>query len=330
MTALFLCRIEAEDLVCFTTNEKLYFVVKLQTVNSEKTGEQDMQTNEKMSYQIRRCYASLRKSEKKVADYVLNHEVICRRMSLESLAERSGVSQPTVVRFVKALGFRGFKEFRYRLMENALSESRGGEQQAMYGYSLNPDEKLRMIPAKVIATSVRTLEDMLKSIPGEQFEKTVHMIAGARRVLLCCVENSSAAAKDLMTKLLYLGYDCRYDEDYYIQKIAAAALTEDDVVIGISYSGQSKDTVDVMKTAKKAGAQTIAITNFKDSRISQWSDIVLCSSQEQWLYGDCIFSRTTQIVLNDMIYMGLLAYDYDTRTAQLDKNSRIISDKAYQ
>ncbi len=289
-----------------------------------------MQTNEKISYQIRRCYASLRKSEQKVADYVLNHEAACRRISLETLANQSGVSQPTVVRFVKALGFQGFKEFRYKLMENAVTEARSGESQAMYGYNLNPDEKLKLIPAKVVATSVRTLEDMLKSISGEQFEKTIHMLAGARKIMLCCVENSSAAAKDLMTKLLYLGYDCRYDEDYYIQKIAAAALTEQDVVIGISYSGQSKDTVDVMKTAKKAGARTIAITNFRESRISQFSDVVMCCSQEQWLYGDCIFSRTTQIVLNDMIYMGLIAGDYDNRTEQLDKNSRLISDKAYQ
>lgn len=289
-----------------------------------------MQTNEKMSYQIRRCYASLRKSEQKVADYVLNHEAACRRISLEALAEQSGVSQPTVVRFVKALGFQGFKEFRYRLMENAVTEARSGEPQAMYGYHLKPDEKLKLIPAKVISTSVRTLEDMLKSISGEQFEKTIHMLAGARKIMLCCVENSSAAAKDLMTKLLYLGYDCRYDEDYYIQKIAAAALTEQDVIIGISYSGQSKDTVDVMKTAKKAGARTIAITNFRESRISQFSDVLLCCSQEQWLYGDCIFSRTTQIVLNDMIYMGLIAGDYDNRTEQLDKNSQLISDKAYR
>ncbi len=214
-----------------------------------------MQTNEKMSYQIRRCYASLRKSEQKVADYVLNHEAACRRISLETLAEQSGVSQPTVVRFVKALGFQGFKEFRYKLMENAVTEARSGESQAMYGYNLNPDEKLKLIPAKVVATSVRTLEDMLKSISGEQFEKMIHMIAGAR---------------------------------------------------------------------------TIAITNFRESRISQFSDVVMCCSQEQWLYGDCIFSRTTQIVLNDMIYMGLIAGDYDNRTEQLDKNSRLISDKAYQ
>lgn len=290
-----------------------------------------MEQQENIIYQIRGTYASLRKSEQKVADYVLTHENVCRKISLAELAKRSGVSQPTVIRFVKALGFDGFKEFRYRLLEEVSANSGSDEEQyAMYGYSLNPNEDLRLIPARVVATSVKTIEDMLKSISGEKFEHTVHIIANAGRIMLCCVENSSAAAKDLMTKLLYLGYDCRYNEDYYIQKIAAASLSEQDVMIGISYSGQSKDTVDIMRTAKKAGAQTICITNFKESQISKWSDVVLCSSQDQWMYGDAIFSRTTQIVLNDMIYMGLLADDYDRCTEKLDENSLIIRNKAYQ
>lgn len=284
------------------------------------------------AYRIRSAYASLRKSEQRVADYVLAHEQVCRKITLEELAKRSGVSQPTVMRFVKALGYENFKDFKYQLMEEKIKENLPdrSEQYAMHGYSLKPSDNLKIIPAKVVATSVKSIEDMLKSISGEEFERTIRMIAGARRIMLCCVENSSATAKDLMIKLLYLGYDCRYDEDYYIQQIAAAALTEEDVMIGISYSGQSKDTVDVMKTAKKAGAQTICITNFKESKISKWSDVVLCGSQEQWMYGDSIFSRTTQMVLNDMIYMGLIAQDYEKCTDRLDENSRIIRNKAYK
>lgn len=291
-----------------------------------------MDTKETTAYRIRGAYASLRKSEQHVADYVLAHEHICRKITMEELAKRSDVSQPTVMRFVKALGYENFKDFKYQLMEENIKDhsSERAEQYAMHGYSLKPSDHLKIIPAKVVATSVKSIEDMLKSISGEEFEKTIHMIAGARRIMLCCVENSSATAKDLMVKLLYLGYDCRYDEDYYIQQIAAAALTEEDVMIGISYSGQSKDTVDVMKTAKKAGAQTICITNFKESKISKWSDVVLCSSQEQWMYGDSIFSRTTQMVLNDMIYMGLIANNYEKCTDRLDENSRIIRNKAYK
>ncbi len=291
-----------------------------------------MVTKESTAYRIRSTYASLRKSEQRVADYVLTHENTCHKITIEELAKRSGVSQPTVMRFVKALGYENFKDFKYRLMEENISKplQDGEEQYAMHGYSLKPSDHLKIIPAKVVATSVKSIEDMLKSISGEEFEKTIRMIAGARKVMLCCVENSSATAKDLMIKLLYLGYDCRYDEDYYVQQIAAAALTKEDVMIGISYSGQSKDTVDVMKTAKKAGAKTICITNFKESKISKWSDLVLCCSQEQWMYGDSIFSRTTQMVLNDMIYMGLIANNYEKCTDRLDENSRIIRNKAYK
>ena len=148
--------------------------------------------------------------------------------------------------------------------------------------------------------------------------------------MICGVENSAAAARDLMIKLMYLGYDCRYDADSYIQHILAASLTENDVMVGISYSGQSKDTVDIMKAAKKSGANTICITNFRDSRICKWGDVVLCSSQEQLMYGECIFSRSSQMVINDMIYTGILSTDYESRTRSLDDNSRIISSRAYE
>ena len=290
-----------------------------------------MQERENMDYRIRGTYASLRKSEKKVADYVLANEIECGKISLEKLAKRSGVSQPTVMRFVKAMGFEGFKEFRYQIIEDLSEKShREKETYAMYGFPIRPEDDLKLIPAKVVASTVKIMENMLKSISGEEFEKTIHMLANARKIVLCGVENSTAAAKDLMTKLLYLGYDCRFDEDYYIQHISAAALTEKDVMVGISYSGQSNDTVDIMKAAKKAGAQTVCITNFKESRISKWSDVILCSSQEQWMYGDSIFSRSSQIVINDMIYMGLMTSAYEKGTKQLDKNSKIIRDRAYE
>lgn len=323
-----MCRIEGRESV-----EELQG--KIWIFCSDTTaGRPDMQIEETIGFQIRSKYASLRSSEKKVADFILMNERRCRKLTLGELAKQSEVSQPTVVRFVKALGYDSFKTFRYRLIEEAAgrgaSSEYGNDVRAMYGYPLKYGEGVSQIPARVVATTVKMLENALKSISIAEFERTVTMITNARRVVLFCVENSSATAKDLMTKLMYLGIDCRYDEDYYIQRIQAAALNEQDVAIGISYSGQSKDVVDVMKCAKKAGANTIAITNFAHALIGKWSDVVLCCSQEQLMYGDAIFSRTTQIAVVDMIYMGLLTSCYEHYTDQLDKNSRIIRDKAYE
>lgn len=293
-----------------------------------------MQIEETMGFQIRSKYASLRSSEKKVADFILMNEWRCRKLTLEELAKQSRVSQPTVVRFVKALGYDSYKAFRYRLIEEAAggegAANRENDVWAMYGYSVKKADDIAMVPARVVATTVKMLENVLKSISVEEFERTVEMIANARRVVLFGVENSAATARDLLTKLMYLGIDCRYEEDYYIQRIQAAGLDGQDVAIGISYSGQSKDVVDVMKCAKKAGAQTIAITNFDHTRIVKWSDRVLCCSQEQLLYGDAIFSRTTQIAVVDMIYMGLIISRYDAYTEKLDQNSQIVRDKAYE
>ena len=168
-----------------------------------REGRTNMQERENMDYRIRGTYASLRKSEKKVADYVLANEMECSKISLEKLAKRSGVSQPTVMRFVKAMGFEGFKEFRYQIIEDLSEKShREKETYAMYGFPIRPEDDLKLIPAKVVVSTVKIMENMLKSISGEEFEKTIHMLANARKIVLCGVENSTAVAKDLMTKLL--------------------------------------------------------------------------------------------------------------------------------
>ena len=87
--------------------------------------------------------------------------------------------------------------------------------------------------------------------------------------------------------------------------------------------------MEAVKAAKKSKATTIVITNFRDSVISRYADLLICTSQEQLFYGDAIFSRTSQLALVDMIYMGLLISNYDQYAKKLDASSRLIRDKAY-
>lgn len=275
-------------------------------------------------------YGDLRTSEKQAADYILAHMDKIRELSLEKLSGKIGVSQPTVVRLSKALGFKGYKEFRYAVVEELARDNREKEgQQPMYGYSLSRKDKLEDIPGKVVATTERIMEETLKNIPISEFKKVIQALKTARVIDIYSVENSNTVALDLLTKLLYLGLPCRHFDDYYHQKISAGCLTKKDVAVGISFSGYSKDTVEVMKEARKSGAATIVITSFRDSLISRYADILICTSRKQLFYGDAIFSRTSQLMVVDMIYMGLIASDYDWFVKQLDRSSRIIRDKAY-
>lgn len=112
---------------------------------------------------------------------------------------------------------------------------------------------MESVPGKVVSGTIAMMEEMLKIIAVSDLKRDNELISNARRVHIFCVENSAATAVDLMTKLLYLGIDCQYYTDYYLQRIAASSLHQDDTVITISYSGQSKDVVDTVKTAKKQG-----------------------------------------------------------------------------
>lgn len=292
-----------------------------------------MEIRASIRFLIEEHYAGLRNSEKKVADYLLECEPQRngKHLPLAEMARRAEVSQPTVLRFVRALGFAGYKEFQYAWMTESGQQPPEIEKRKMlYGYQLSGKDSMQEIPARVIATTVSMLENTLKSIAADTLIQVVETLKKAKNIHIFCVENSAATAKDLATKLLYLGLNCSYTEDSYLQKISASNLTEEDAAVGISYSGQSRDTVDVMRTARRTGAATIAITNFEDSLLGKYADLVLCSSQEQLLYGDAIFSRATQLAVIDMIYMGLILSDYDKYTARLDKSSRLIQDKAYR
>ena len=133
----------------------------------------------------------------------------------------------------------------------------------------------------------------------------------------------------MVTKLLYLGFNCLTYGDFYLQHVSASNLGPGDVAVGISYSGYSRNTVDVMKMARRKGASTIVLTNFEDSLISRYADILLCTENSQALYGNAIFSRTSQIALVDMIYMRIILSDFKRFTGKLDESSRIVRGQAY-
>ena len=286
--------------------------------------------------QIESCYADLRKSEKQAADYIMEHIEQTSELSLDRLAKAAGVSQPTVLRMLKNIGFAGYKEFRYQLVAELarLKTTENGEkerpQELMYGYHLDRGEGLGEIPFNITMTTERMLEETMKNFPKKTYSRVIHALKNARLIDIYGVENSEVTAVDLLTKLLYLGMPCRHFSDCYLQQIAAGRLTQEDVAVGISYSGESKDTVNAMKAAKHAGACTIAITNFRESSISRYSDILICTSQEQHFYGNAIFSRSPQILIVDMIYMGIISSDYEYYAGQLKKCEKVVREKTVE
>ena len=277
-----------------------------------------------IQFQIKSIYHALRPSEQKVADFILNYEYIFDDLSLALIEKEVGVSQPTIVRFVKALNFHSFKQFKYALIKSEKTSY------LMYGFDLDKAQVLEDVPSLMIATSISMLEECLQSISVQDYQQAVHFINQNENISIYAVENSSGVAHDLMTKLLYLGKHVTYYEDYYLQNINASNLDEGHLAIGISYSGNSINTLETLKLAKENHAKTISISNFKDAEIHKYANISLSTSQSQYLYGDAIYSRTTQTTLVDMLYIGVILCDKQKYTRKLDEYSQLIKKRGFQ
>ena len=283
-----------------------------------------------MKLRIQQVYASLRPSEKKTADYILKYDLSGKDLLLEEVADAVQVSQPTVLRFVRALGYKGFRDFKYDVVkEQAIEEVREQGEIELYGFQISREDALKELPGKIVSTSVKMLEETLKSVQIPEYEKAIDAILKAENIVLYSVENSICTANDLLTKLTYLGLNCRMYGDYYLQSVSAGNLTPGDLAIGISYSGYSKNTVEMMQTARQAGATTLVLTNFENAKISEYADILLCASNQQFLYGNTIFSRIPQMALVDMLYVGVLNKDYERLSKRLYKTSSIVAKRAY-
>ena len=156
------------------------------------------------------------------------------------------------------------------------------------------------------------------------------MLATARTIDIYGVENSVTPASDLLTKLTYLGLNCRMHTDTYLQQISAAHLGVADVAVAVSHSGCSIDTVKALKQARKAGAGTIAITSPKEPLLGKYADVRLSTGGRALsIYGSAIFSRIPDLAVVDLMYMGIIQSDYERFSRSLDKSGAVIADRGY-
>ena len=275
---------------------------------------------------IDRAYASLRPAERAVARLVHGDPMSAGRLTVGQLADAAHVSQPTVIRFARKIGFGGYRELRYALRHpEADSPAESGP---LAGLGLDPWDEPDRIPQKAVAGTTRLLEDLGRALDGRAFRRTCSLLASARFTDIYGVEDSLTPAIDLSVKLSYLGLTCRLATDAYLRRIGAGHLGQGDVALAFSHSGSSEDTVGALRAAKTAGAHTVAVTGRAGSPLTDAADVVLLTGTgEQEIHGDAIFSRVADVALVDMLYMGVILSDYGRFSAVLDGSARMVRDR---
>ena len=259
---------------------------------------QPNQINQKagVAIRIRAAGEGLKPAERAIAEVVLKEPAAVIHMAISELAHRAGVGESTIVRFCRTIGYTGYQDFKLRLAQD-LVES------ADYIHErLSFNDNVGQLAAKIFQSNIQAIEDTRKAIDSQQIEKAATRIAQARKMEIYGVGYSFFTALDAKFKFMRLGLIADGFGDGHFQAMSASALSKKDVAIGISHSGTSRDTIDALSIAKKAGALTVAITNFNPTPMTSVADVVLLTAASHTpLGGDVLTSRIAQLCVVDLL-----------------------------
>jgi len=272
-------------------------------------------------FRIREGFPTYTDTEKRLADYILEHKEEVVSYSAQILGEKVNTSAAAVVRFAKKLGFKGYTALKVELAKDQTVD------QVDFDDIIKTEDTVSVMVKKANVMNLKTIEQTYKLINTDVLEEVITKLIEADTIYLFGVGGSGIVCDDLLNKLIRINKRAIFNKDPHIQLAGAAHITSKDVAVGVSYSGNTKEINTAMCQAQKLGAYTVGITQMSKSKLSKICDALLhVPSEEKELRLGAIQSRNSSLVLTDLLYYGITKADIDHSKDSLRRTRDIISE----
>lgn len=255
--------------------------------------------NQDITSLIHSRYNTFTNTEKKVADYILQHMKEVIYMSITDLADACQVGESSVFRFCKTMNLKGYQEFKIVLAHSVSLD----DETPQLSNIITMQDNVKDLSSKVLSSNIQALTETYNLLAEQDIVSAVEAMIQAKRIHFFGVGSSSITALEAKNKFMRITNKTEFAGDSHLQIMSAALMEPGDVAIAISYSGSTKDTIAVAKLAKERGATVISITRFAKSPLRNFSDLtLLCGANEGPLQGGSLSAKLSQLYLLDLLY----------------------------
>lgn len=269
-------------------------------------------------------YSALRTAEKRVADYIHEHPEELIHFTVTELADATQTSESTVVRLCQKLGYKGYQEFKIMLARDLVAPA------DTIFEAIAPTDPIDVLKSKVFQANIQALRDTIEVLSDDMLRRAADAIRVAKKMDIYGIGGSSSIAWDAYHKFHRVGIVCIAHSDSDMMATSATLLTPDDVALGISHTGSSRDIVESLRLAKEAGATTICITHNATSPITKVADIALFTAARETAFSsDAMTSRVAQLSIIDTVYLAVALSHYDKSLALIQKTRRASASRRY-
>jgi RpiR family carbohydrate utilization transcriptional regulator len=246
----------------------------------------------------------LRTAEERVARLLLHEPTRVIFSSVAELAELASTSGATVVRCAQKLGFKGFHD-----LKTSLAAGLAGSASAAAAAEPQRDPRLAALE-EVTAAGAATVRDAAALVDAAVFDASVAALDRAQRVLIVGVGSSAALCQDAAARFSAIGLHAQAPADVHDQHVRASLLSAADACLAFSHTGATRETLSATRAAVESGAQTVAITSFATSPMTELADHALVAgTRAVALHLEPLATRLAHLALLDSLVVAVARRD---------------------
>lgn len=263
------------------------------------------------------------KSEAAVCDYIIQRPEEVIYLSVSELAEKSGVSDATVIRTSQKIGSRSYQDLKITLAQDIVTPLQSVNEE------ISAEDSMPAVVEKVFQSILHTLNYTYRIQDFALLDQAAQTLLQANRICICGLGNSHAIAADLQHKLMRLGLNAVATSDNHLQIIHSCFLKKGDVLFAISHSGSSQDIVRAATVARDNEATVLSLTNLGASPLAEISNIALHTASNETRYRQvALSSRLAQMAVIDVLYT-LIALKKEDSIDGFFKVEKALADTKY-
>jgi DNA-binding MurR/RpiR family transcriptional regulator len=279
---------------------------------------------EEVQARVRASYRALPDAEQQVARFVEASPAETIRLPIKRLAERIGVSEASIIRFCRSIGYQGIRDLKL-----ALAAESSAPFQAIHE-DIRPDDSVLAVAQKVLGSDMQAIADAAAMLNERELTRAVNAILAATRIECYGIGSSMPIALDAYYRFARIGLPITILTDPHMQCVSAAQLPPGSVAFAVSHTGRTEETSNALRLAKSSGATCILLTSYAQTPLGRYADIQLVTGARETAFRtEAVASRIAHLSVIDALYVAVAMRAFDGSMVALERSNEIVEEHRF-
>ncbi|MGO2696288.1 MAG: MurR/RpiR family transcriptional regulator [Bavariicoccus seileri] len=261
-------------------------------------------------------------TEVRIAQFILDNPTEIPHLNTAELAEKTGTSPSSVVRFARKIGLKGYTELQMELTRVESIDER------LYD-EINPKDNTTTLKQKLALRINHSITTTSESLSNKALDQVVTAIESASHVIVYGLGASGLVAQDFVQKFGRVGKATHFITDTHQVAVEIENQLPKPLFFVISHSGETKEAITLAKIARDRGLKVVTLTSNATSQLYALGDYQVLTTgnlNEKALRAASTTSLICQLYAVDLLYYRYVQKKYSFNAKKIQESYRVVQE----